>query len=263
MMATGYEPLDTLKPVADDIWIVDGPPPVGGGCRFPTRATVVRLTDGGLWVQSPTRLTQGLQAELAALGPVAHLVAPNPFHIAHLADWATAYPEATIWAAPGTLARAAKSGAVLPEARDLQGRRAETCWAREMDQIIPRGHRWFQEAVFHHKASGTLIMTDLVQALDTAKLPAKCRPAVWLSGVDDTDGKMPLRLRLGFRDTAALAEDIETMIGWAPRRLILSHGRWYERGAVAELERAFRRVLNARRWDRALGAQKSGGGARR
>jgi hypothetical protein len=33
------------------------------------------------------------------------------------------------------------------------------------------------------------------------------------------------------------------MIGWAPERIILAHGRWYPRDGVAELERAFRWVL--------------------
>ena len=247
-MVTGYEPLDTLKPVGNGIWIVDGPPPSGGGCRFPTRATVVRLEDGGLWVHSPTPLTPGLRAELAALGPVAHLVAPNHWHVRWMPEWAAASPEATVWAVPG---------AALPGARELKGTCAEPAWASEMEQIIPRGHRWFREAVFYHKPSATLIVTDLFQAVETAKLPALCRPAVWLTGVDDSDGKMPLRLRLGFRGKDALAEDIETIIGWAPRRMILSHGRCYEHGAVAELERAFRRVLSAGRWDRALAAQKA------
>lgn len=259
MTATGYEPLDTLKPVADDIWIVDGPPPLGGGCRWPTRATVVRLADGGLWVHSPTRLTDSLCADLADLGPVAHLVAPNSLHYLHLADWARSFPNAAVWAAPGVTARAAKAGIDLPAAQELQGRRAEDAWLSQMEQIIPRGHHWFHEAVFFHRASETLILTDLMQALETDKLSALCRPAAWLGGVDDTDGKMPFRLRRGFRDKDALAEDIETMIGWHPRRILLAHGRCYPWGAVAELERAFRRVISARRWDKALAAQKTGG----
>lgn len=52
-----YHPLNTLKPVADDIWIADG-----GIVRmdmgllrapFSTRMTVIRLADGTLWCHSP------------------------------------------------------------------------------------------------------------------------------------------------------------------------------------------------------------------
>ena len=255
-MATGYEPLETLKPVAESLWIVDGPPPPGGGCRLPTRSVVLRLADGGLWVHAPTRPGAGLRRELDALGPVAHLVVPNPRHLTWAADWAAAYPQAELWAAPGVAARAQRAGLALPGLRELDAGRAEAAWRAEMAQLVPRGHRRFREAVFFHHATATLILADLVQALETSRMHPVCRPGVWLSGVDDSDPKMPLSLRLGLRDGAALAEDIETLIGWAPRRLILSRGRCYAQGATPLLERAFRRVLAAHRWDRALAAHK-------
>ena len=55
-----YEPVDTLKSVADNVWIVDGPEirmsyPYLPFIKvpFPTRMTVVRLADGALWLNSP------------------------------------------------------------------------------------------------------------------------------------------------------------------------------------------------------------------
>jgi hypothetical protein len=39
-----------------------------------------------------------------------------------------------------------------------------------------------------------------------------------------------------------LRRQVETMIGWAPERLIMAHGRWYPSHAVDELRRAFRWV---------------------
>jgi hypothetical protein len=35
------------------------------------------------------------------------------------------------------------------------------------------------------------------------------------------------------------------MIAWNPERIILVHGRWYQRDGVQELRRAFRWVLQA------------------
>jgi hypothetical protein len=32
------------------------------------------------------------------------------------------------------------------------------------------------------------------------------------------------------------------MIAWEPERVILAHGRWYDRAGAAELRRAFRDV---------------------
>ncbi|WP_101067987.1 DUF4336 domain-containing protein [Roseovarius salinarum] len=250
---TGYEPLNTLKPFADDIWIVDGPAIRFYGLPFSTRATVVRLASGALWVHSPTRLTAGLQGELSALGPVAHLVAPNWIHYANLPDWQAAFPRATAWAAPGVAERAASKGLTLQVDHALRPDRAEDPWAGEIDQIIVQGSAVHREAVFFHRASATLILTDLIENFETAKLPAWMRPVVWLAGIDDHDGKMPPDMRWTFRKgKQALIDSVETMIGWGPERIILAHGRYYERRAVDELERAFRFVLSDKRWMEAV-----------
>lgn len=249
---TGYEPLDTLKPVATGLWLIDGPAVHARGFPFSTRATVVRLGNGDLWIHSPTRLTDALRTELKAIGPVRHLIAPNQAHHAFVSDWQTAYPEATFWAAPEVAARAAKTGTEIPPGQPLQPDRAETPWEGQLRQLIVRGSERHREAVFFHDATRTLILTDLIAAFETAKLPTHCRPLVWLTGVDHPDGRMPPRIRRTFRDKDAMAEDIETLLAWGPRRIILAHGHWYDANGTAELERAFRKLLRARAWDRAV-----------
>ncbi|GAB4298667.1 MAG: DUF4336 domain-containing protein [Roseovarius sp.] len=260
---TAYPPLDTLKPVDDGIWVIDGPAVSFLGLPFSTRATVVRLADGGLWVHSPTRLTEALRAELAAQGAVRHLVAPNRLHYVWLADWQAAFPHALSWAAPGVVERAARKGLALRVDHPLRPDDAEAPWAGEIDQMIVRGSRLHREAVFFHRASRTLILTDLIEAHETRLLPVWARPVIWLAGIDDHDGKMPPDMAWSFRDKRALAEDVERMIAWDPRRIIIAHGRWYRDNGAAELERAFRRLLRARRWEAALAAGAAEAGRRR
>ena len=93
--------------------------------------------------------------------------------------------------------------------------------------------------------------------IETEKLPAWMRPFIWFAGTDDPNGGMPPSLRRAFRDRDALADSIVEIIEWRPRRIILSHGRWYERDAVAELERAFRKVLRERLWMKAVDDMKA------
>ena len=57
-----YAPLDILKPVTADIWIIHGPIIRFYGLPFTTRATVVRLDDGTVWLHSPTAYHPDLQA---------------------------------------------------------------------------------------------------------------------------------------------------------------------------------------------------------
>ncbi|WP_297771465.1 DUF4336 domain-containing protein [uncultured Roseovarius sp.] len=252
MAGTGYEPLDTLKPWGDGIWLIDGPAIRFYGMPFSTRATVVRLKNGNLWVHSPTRLTDALRAELDLLGPVRHLVAPNWLHFAHMADWQAAWPKAKSWAAPGVVDRAAKNGLTLHFDRELREDEAEGPWAGQLEQRIVAGSKLVCEAVFFHNESRTLILTDLIENFETAKLPVWMRPLIWIAGIDDSDGKMPPDMRFSFRDKRALVDSIEALIAWTPERIILAHGRCYETNGVAELERAFRRILRDRMWDREL-----------
>jgi hypothetical protein len=75
-----YEPthrIHTLKPIAPDVWIADGGWIRFYGLAFPTRMTLIRLRDGGLWVHSPVADEEGLADAVAAVGPVRHLDCPE------------------------------------------------------------------------------------------------------------------------------------------------------------------------------------------
>jgi hypothetical protein len=57
---------------------------------FTTRMTVVRLSNGELFLHSPIQFDVRLANELLGLGAVRHLVSPNQFHYAHIGEWAKA-----------------------------------------------------------------------------------------------------------------------------------------------------------------------------
>ena len=76
-----------LEAIADDIWTIAAEFKVFGLLQLNGRATVIRLSDGSLWVHSPTSLTDELKAQLDALGPVRHLVAPSLFHHLYVGVW--------------------------------------------------------------------------------------------------------------------------------------------------------------------------------
>lgn len=90
-----YEPTQVLKPVSNDIWIVEGPIIRLKGIDFPTRMTIVRLSSGGLFVHSPVALTGTLTQQVDQLGSVEHLVSPNRIHYWWIGDWGEAYPHQT------------------------------------------------------------------------------------------------------------------------------------------------------------------------
>ena len=239
-----YEPINTLKQVDEDLWLVDGPivrmafP--GGHIPFPTRMVVVRLVNGELFLWSPTELDDGLRAGIDALGTVGHLVSPNKIHYAHIAAWKRAYPEATAWASPGVKERATAQR--IDVAFDAQlGDLPEEVWVKDLDQLIFRGGRFMEEVVFFHRKTRTLILADLIENFEAEKVGGLHGWLVRLAGAADPDGKAPIDLRLTFLGRKKEARStFERMVAWKPERVIMAHGRPYEREGTAELRRAFR-----------------------
>ena len=235
-----YPPLDTPKPVAEGVWIVDSGPLRIVGMPLPVRMTVVRLADGGLWLHSPTRYTPGLRAELERLGTVRHLLGPNIAHWAFIEEWQRNCPQALTWGPQELQERApvkksnVRFDRVLPDASPPD-------WSSEMEQVAVPGGGGFKEIDFFHKPSRTLILTDLVLNIETEKMPLWMRPLLHLMGPAAPDGKPPVYLRALVKMKRAEAKAAaERMLAMNPERVIFTHGRWFERNGAAELRRSLR-----------------------
>ena len=57
-----------MQTFAENVWIIDGPPVRDMGFMFTTRMTVVKLSDGSLWVNSPVPLAFDALKRMAELG---------------------------------------------------------------------------------------------------------------------------------------------------------------------------------------------------
>jgi hypothetical protein len=238
-----YEPIGVLKPVAPEVWIADGPPVQFYGVGFPTRMTVIRIgvgtPDVGLWVHSPIALDPELVVQLEALGPVRWLIGPNPLHYVSLASWKKKFPKAEVYAAPGVKKRAAKHQIKVP-AHEVLTDVAPAPWAKDIVQRVVKGHRFLHEVVFFHEASEVLILTDLIENFEAHKVGKFKAFLFKLTGILDPDGMAPLDMRKSFKNTKQARAVIQEIISWVPEIVIISHGRWYEKDGVKELERAFR-----------------------
>lgn len=230
-----YPPLDVLKPVADDLWVVDSGPLMVARIPLPVRMTVMRVNDGIL-LHSPTRYDRNLHRAIAALGPVRHLVAPSFAHWIFMREWLTPCPDAVTWAVPGLRDRRQVRRADLRLDRDLGG----PAWDGIEQCVIPGGGG-FREVAFLHRPSRTVLLSDLVQNLEPDKLPVVARPLARLLGVTSPDGRAPVYLRamvrLRRRDAASA---VSRVLAWEPERVIFAHGRWFERDGAAALRRSFR-----------------------
>lgn len=250
MTDSTYPPLDVLKPVADNIWIVDsGPFRVAGLIALPVRMTVIRLKSGSMLLHSPTRWSDLLQRDIETLGLVRHLVAPNPFHWNFVREWQKHRPEARVWAAQGTRER----WIVRLRGPRIDGEIADTPvpdWADELDTIMIRG-RVFREVAFFHRASRTAILTDLVANLDADKVPRWRRSGVSALGALAPEGTAPVYARMMYRmNRREAGAAARRLVALNPERVIFSHGRWYQRDGAARLARSLAWLTNEKRGKR-------------
>ncbi len=239
----GYPPLDTPKPVAENVFVVDSVMDGPLGLTPPVRMTVIRLPDGRLLLHSPTRFSGELKRKLEALGPIRHLVAPNVAHWMFLKEWQRGCPEATTWAAPGLRQRSQvrKSGVRLDH--DLTDT-APALWGDAIGLVTVPGGLGFHETALFHRPTRTLVLTDLVLNLEAQKLPMAMRPLARLLGIVAPDG-MPaayLRAVIKLRRRAA-ARAAARLLELRPDRVIFAHGRWFERDGTAALRRSLRWLL--------------------
>lgn len=236
-----YPPLDVPKPFAKEIWIVDSGPMNAMGLELPIRMTIFRLTNGDLLLHSPTPWSPDLAKAIAALGPVRHLVAPNMAHWTFLADWQRAFPEATSWAAPGLRNRAQVRASDVRIDAEL-GDTPPAAWADTLDQGVVAAGAGFNEVWFLHRHTRTLVLVDLIENLDPAKLPPIAR--LLMQAAAATRGTTARYLRLPVRlggDQARAA--IERLVALEPERVIFAHGSLFERDGAAQLRHAFRWLI--------------------
>ena len=137
-----------------------------------SRMTVVQLDGGDLWVHSPVALDKPLQEALDKLGRVKYVVSPNYEHVKFAPQWYKAYPDAFMWACPGLTERMPEikwEGEIPARITGSCGDSLDNCW--DFGVIAPlhldmevnpfTGKPFFNEIIFYHAPSKTLMATDL------------------------------------------------------------------------------------------------------
>lgn len=204
----------TLRALDRDLWCLDAELRVQAGFHLPIRMTVIRLADGGLWLHSPIAIDDATAAELDALGPVRHIVAPSLLHHLFAGAACERWPAATLHA-PASLAAkrpTLKIGRPLAE---------DTRWP-ELDILAIAGAPKLDEHVFVHRPSGTLIVTDLL--FNVHATPGLMSPLI-LRMVGAWKRLAQSRIwRSMVKDRAAARASVQRLLACEFSRLVPAHG---------------------------------------
>lgn len=240
-----YPPINTLKRVCDDVWVVDGPIIRFGmpwpRMPFPTRMTVLRVGQD-LFIHSPTPLPASLRTEVEQAGTPRWIIGPSRIHYWWIPEWHAAFPDAQVYLAPRIDQQAA--GRIAFDHLPLD-RRDGYPWDHAI-ATLPVAGSFLTEVVFFHHPSRTLVLTDLIENFELHKMGSSFqRWLARLGGVAAPDGQAPRDMRLTFaRHKPAVRKAAEQMIAWNPERVIFAHGKWFEADGTAHLRHAFRWILD-------------------
>lgn len=225
--------MSELKHFGPEIWLSDGPVIKAAlGFEYPTRMAVIRLKDGELFILSPVALTERLRAQLADLGTVRYVVAPNGLHDTYLAEWERAFPDAELHIAPGL----AKKRPDLAVTTELCG---EGPWMGEIAQVVVGGNAITSEVVFFHPLSGTVLFTDLLQQFPKGWHKGWRGLIARLDLMTESLPAVPRKFRVAFRDRNAAREALREILAWPVEKVVMAHGTPVTEDGAAFLRQAF------------------------
>jgi hypothetical protein len=194
--------------------------------------TVVQLAGGEILLHSPCRPSPELIDDIAKVGHVTDVVAPNWFHDLYLSQYHSLYPEATFWG-PSLLQRQGKVSRLLDAP-------ARPPWFSEMPHFTLRGLLTFDESLFFHVPTRTLIVADqLMNARVEAGTPLFTRLGYRLFGLNGTLKVCPVLRWFGISSRGSVRDAADQIFEWNPQRVIVGHGAPIDRDADIELRDAF------------------------
>lgn len=226
---------DRQPAIFDHALVIRGLP---GGFHLPTRMTALPLGDGEVALISPVPIDDTIARRIDALGRVTYLLAPNLHHDLYLAAASRRYPEARVLLPPGLASKHAALRHVGTFAGELPA-----ALARAVDVIPILGAAALDEHVFFHRASGALIVADLVFNVVQPR-------GFWANVVLRLTGchgrlSQSRIWRLMVKDRAAMTRSVERVLALPVRTLIMAHGEVVTDDAHARLAGALRRWLPA------------------
>ena len=218
----------SLNSLGENLWSMDYTTH-SSGVVFSCRTFIIRLNED-LVVISPGPWEDEYRDELAALGQVKWLIAPNAFHHISFRPWQKQYPDAQHW---GTKALQEKR----PKVQFSHIWEGE-CPFRGLDLRIYglEGIPKINELVFFHQPTGSLIVTDLIFNV-RSYASGMSKFFFYIFGIYNRVGTS-LLFRLFTSDRSALKKSLEPLLDLPIQRVMMNHGEFIESDAKPTLEAA-------------------------
>ena len=225
-----YEPYE-LKNVGSRIWQSDGSFIKFYGISFPIRMFLIQLESNDFAVVSPIQLDiQLVNAIKFTMGirKLLYIISGTSLHNKFLEDWVNEFPGVELAGTQELVDKMKKEKRNL-RFRYILNNNLKVPWQNEIDHILIEGNRWVEEAIFFHKSSKSVIVSDIIQNHDLSLEQYSNRLLYKLVGIDsDKGGGCPKDYRMGFKwpfgDIEKAKNTLRQGLYWDFNKILLMHG---------------------------------------
>ena len=231
-----------LRQIDDNLWVAEQTQKFLG-LEVGTRMTVIRRSDRSLILISPIAIDPETVQQLADLGSVTYLVAPNLFHYLYVARCQQMYPEAETIAPPGLSNKQPDLSIdkVFTQDSIELGSELEYTLLEGFQVFVPPKIAIANEIVFYHPESKTLIITDSAFNFDNS-FPVVTQLAARALGSYKTLKPTWLE-KIAVRDKPKLKQSIDRVLSWDFHRIIMAHGQIIDSDAKQQLTAGYQWLL--------------------
>ena len=226
-----------------NIWIVDGPKVKDMGFMFPTRMTIIRLSNDKLWISSPIPIKTQTLKKIKSLGKLSYLVVGTPRHLWRLESWNKKFPELKLWGPPQINGNFITKSVLVGKAdlpfEGVLSNNTPDIWSKDIEQIIIEGNPFIKEVAFLHKKSKTLILDDLIQRYPIEKNKKIRNAFLKFEDMLEPNGGVPKDIRLTFTNKEITRKSIDKILKWNFNKLIIAHGKCIDKDAKSFVRNAF------------------------
>jgi hypothetical protein len=211
--------------IKDQIWILEYPIRFAGINLF-GRMTIIKLSDGDLFIHDPCEIDDLVKNEIDLIGEVKYIVAPGSYHHLFVADFQEKYPNAETFLCPGLERK-------KPDIKFdwILGNMPDHRWGDVLDQVVVQGTKYIWEVAFFHRPSKTLILVDLVENIgDDYQHPTSLLLRFWWKVVYKmwNNPKAAPEYQMGWGNKRVVKIGLNKILGWKAERVILAHGKLIE-----------------------------------
>ncbi len=232
-----------LRKIDRDLWVVEQPFKYFG-LEVGTRMTIIRLIDGDLVAISPIKLDRQTIEQIAAIGEVKYIIAPNLYHHLFIQDFRSIYPDAQLWATSSLSTKRPDLAIDVPmtERQNSLFDRLDYLLFDGFQTLFLNGYTPLNEYVLLDRSSRTLILTDTAFYFDDSFVPLTKLVAKLMGGYKLLRPS-PLE-KLATKDKQAVQNAVDRVLAWDFDRVIVAHGSIIETGGKQQFKSGYDWFLN-------------------